>query len=162
MYWARSAPLNRSKFGLFASGLTNIGAYGTERSSTSRTTANCAVVMWSRFLSVTSLPEVRIRDRAVVLQKVTKRAVQFEFVEPARKTLLAWLGRRGGKLNDFVFPNWNDYMGHMSTRQYAWLVREWAGGSAFKSRITAHTPFDARKCRSSTKRRGIYARCKSC
>lgn len=46
-----------------------------------------------------------IRDRAVVVQQKTKRPVQFELVEPARKTLLAWLERRGGALNDFVFPS---------------------------------------------------------
>ena len=66
----------------------------------------------------------RIRDRAVVVQQKTKRPVQFELVEPARRTLLAWLERRRGTLNDFVFPSRNDYMGHMSTRQYARLVRE--------------------------------------
>jgi integrase len=70
----------------------------------------------------------RIRDRAVVVQQKTKRPVQFELVEPARKTLLAWLERRGGTLNDFVFPSRNDYMAHMSTRQYARLVREWVTG----------------------------------
>ncbi|WP_010183491.1 tyrosine-type recombinase/integrase [Sphingomonas sp. PAMC 26605] len=72
----------------------------------------------------------RIRGRAIVIQQKTKRPVQFEIVEPARKTLFAWLARRGGTLNDFVFPSRNDYMGHMSTRQYARLVREWIVGSA--------------------------------
>lgn len=43
----------------------------------------------------------RIRDRAFVVQQKTKLPVQFEPVEPARKTLLAWLERRGGSLNDF-------------------------------------------------------------
>ena len=66
----------------------------------------------------------RIRDRAIVVQQKTKRPVQFELVEPARKTLLAWLQRRGGTLDDYVFPSRNDYMAHMSTRQYARLVRE--------------------------------------
>jgi hypothetical protein len=47
----------------------------------------------------------RVRDRAVVVQQKTTRPVQFELVEPARKTLFAWLERRGGTLNDFVFPN---------------------------------------------------------
>jgi len=70
----------------------------------------------------------RIRDRAVVVQQKTKKPVQFEIVEPARKTLPAWLERRGGTLNDYVFPSRNDYMAHMSTRQYARLVREWVEG----------------------------------
>ena len=40
----------------------------------------------------------RIRDRAGVVQQKTKRPVQFEIVEPARRTLFAWLERRGGTL----------------------------------------------------------------
>ena len=64
-------------------------------------------------------------DRTVVVQQKTRRPAQFELVESARRTLLAWLERREGTLNDFVFPSRNGYMGQMSTRQYARLVREW-------------------------------------
>lgn len=41
----------------------------------------------------------RVRDRATVVQQKTKRPVQFELLDPARKTMLAWLERRGGTLN---------------------------------------------------------------
>ena len=37
-----------------------------------------------------------VRNRAMVVQQKTKRAVQFELLEPARSTILAWLGRRSG------------------------------------------------------------------
>ena len=70
----------------------------------------------------------RVRDRAVVIKQKTKRPVQFELMDTARKTMRAWLERRGGTLNDFVFPSRNDYMAHMSTRQYARLVHEWVVG----------------------------------
>jgi integrase len=70
----------------------------------------------------------RVRDRAVVVQQKTKRPVQFELMDTARKTMRAWLERRRGTLNDFVFPSRNDYMAHMSTRQYARLVHEWVVG----------------------------------
>lgn len=83
--------------------------------------------MWSRFVLATSLPG-RIRDRAIVVQQKTEEPVQFELVEPARKTLLAWLERRGGTLYDFVFASRNDYTGHLNTRQHARLVREWVVG----------------------------------
>jgi site-specific recombinase XerC len=43
----------------------------------------------------------------------------------ARKSLKAWLARRGGTIDDFVFPSCVDYLGHLSTRQYARLVDEW-------------------------------------
>lgn len=51
----------------------------------------------------------RVRDRAIVVQQKTKRPVQFELLDPARKTIRAWLERRGGTLNDFVFPSRTDY-----------------------------------------------------
>lgn len=70
----------------------------------------------------------RVRDRAIVVQQKTNRPVQFELMETARKTMRAWLERRGGTLGDYVFPSRNDYMNHMSTRQYARLVHEWGAG----------------------------------
>jgi integrase len=44
----------------------------------------------------------RIRNRAIVIQQKTKRPVQFELLEPARGSLLAWLERRGGSLEEFA------------------------------------------------------------
>jgi site-specific recombinase XerC len=70
----------------------------------------------------------RVRDRALVVQQKTNRPVQFELMDTARTTLRAWLERRGGTLADYVFPSRNDYMAHMSTRQYARLVHEWVAG----------------------------------
>ncbi|QXQ07795.1 tyrosine-type recombinase/integrase [Sphingosinicellaceae bacterium] len=70
----------------------------------------------------------QFRDRAIVVQQKTNRPVQFELMDTARKTMRAWLERRGGSLGEYVFPSRNDYMGHMSTRQYARLVHEWVAG----------------------------------
>src|SRR5512139_3211088 len=47
----------------------------------------------------------RIRNRAIVIQQKTKKPVQFELLEPARTSLLAWLERRGGSLDDYAFPS---------------------------------------------------------
>ena len=66
-----------------------------------------------------------IRNRATVMQRKTKRPVQFEFMTEARQTLLTWLNRRGGSHDDFIFPSRVNYFGHLSTRQYARLVDEW-------------------------------------
>jgi len=65
------------------------------------------------------------RDRATVIQQKTGRPVQFEIMSEARKSLQAWLDRRRGAIHDFVFPSRIDYLGHLSTRQYARLVDEW-------------------------------------
>jgi site-specific recombinase XerC len=70
----------------------------------------------------------RVRDRAIIVQQKTKRPFQFELMDTARKTMRAWLERRRGTLDDYVFPSRNDYMGHVSTRQYARLVHEWVAG----------------------------------
>ena len=68
-----------------------------------------------------------IRNRATVMQQKSHRPVQFELMTEARKTLLTWLSRRGGSIDDFIFPSRVNYMGHLSTRQYARLVDEWVG-----------------------------------
>ncbi len=70
----------------------------------------------------------RIRTRAMVVQQKTGRPVQFELLEPARTSMLAWLERRSGALDDYAFPSRNDHSDHLSTRQYARLVGEWVTG----------------------------------
>ncbi len=45
----------------------------------------------------------RVRNRAMVIQQKTKRPVQFELLEPARSSILAWLERRGGSLDNYAF-----------------------------------------------------------
>ena len=70
----------------------------------------------------------RIKSRAIVVQQKTGRPVQFELLGPARSSLLAWLQRRGGSLDDFVFPSRVDHSNHISTRQYARLVDECVTG----------------------------------
>ena len=58
----------------------------------------------------------------------TGKPVQFELMQDARASLLAWLERRGGTLTDYVFPSRVDHADHLSTRQYARLVDEWVVG----------------------------------
>src|SRR5271165_6899165 len=64
----------------------------------------------------------------MVMQQKTGRPVQFELLAPARMSMLAWLERRGGTLDDYAFPSRTDHTGHLSTRQYARLVGEWVTG----------------------------------
>lgn len=70
----------------------------------------------------------RVKTRAIVVQQKTGRPVQFELLGPAQASMLAWLERRGGGLDDFVFPSRVDHANHISTRQYARLVDEWVTG----------------------------------
>jgi site-specific recombinase XerC len=67
----------------------------------------------------------RVRSRAIVVQQKTGRPVQFEILEAARNSILTWLERRGGTVDEFAFPSRIDHTRHISTRQYARLVDEW-------------------------------------
>jgi integrase len=77
----------------------------------------------------------RVRSRAIVVQKKTGRPVQFEILEPSRVSIQAWLERRGGTLDEFVFPSRVDHAVHISTRQYARLVDEWVTGIGLRAEV---------------------------
>ena len=70
----------------------------------------------------------RVRARATVVQQKTGKPVQFELLDPARASMLAWLERRGGTVAEHVFPSRVDHARPISTRQYARLVDEWVTG----------------------------------
>jgi Phage integrase family len=67
------------------------------------------------------------RQRATVLQQKTGRPAPFEITEPTREALTAWLEIRGERPDDWLFPSRRRPGEHISTRQYARLVREWVG-----------------------------------
>ena len=69
----------------------------------------------------------------MVVQQKTGRPVQFELMSDARASLLAWLERRGGNIDDYVFPSRIAHAAHMSTRQYARLVDEWVAAIGLRS-----------------------------
>lgn len=66
-----------------------------------------------------------IRTRSMVIQQKTGRPVQFEITADVRASLLAWLERRGGTIEDYAFPSRVDHADHLSACQYARLVDEW-------------------------------------
>jgi site-specific recombinase XerC len=47
----------------------------------------------------------QVKPRAIVVQQKSGKPVQFEIMEPARSSLLTWLSRRGGTLDEFVVPS---------------------------------------------------------
>jgi integrase len=66
-----------------------------------------------------------VRDRATIIQKKTKRPVQFEVTEQTKLALTAWLPsvkRTGGS---YLFPGGRRQSAHLSTRQYARIVHRW-------------------------------------
>ena len=67
----------------------------------------------------------RVRERAIVIQKKTGCPVQFELTEPTRAAVWAWVSRIGSKGTPYLFLSRIGGCLHMSTRQYARLVRYW-------------------------------------
>jgi len=59
----------------------------------------------------------QIRRRGIVMQQKTSRPVQFDLLADARASLPALLERRGGTVDDYVFPSRVDHDRHLSTRQ---------------------------------------------
>lgn len=83
------------------------------------------------------LVKIRINDiahgkqvlpRATVLQQKTKRPVQFEITEPTRKSIEAWIELASLSGNDYLFPSRLSNSDHISTRQYARIVKDWVKG----------------------------------
>ena len=65
------------------------------------------------------------RKRGAVIQQKTGRPVQFEITEQARRSIAAWLEKRGGSISDWLFPSRLHPGSHLSTRQYSRLLKEW-------------------------------------
>src|SRR5207237_4909898 len=85
-------------------------------------------------LRASDLVKLRVRDvthrdliaaRAVVMQQKTQRPVQFEITEQTRESLGAWMRRAGLRADDYLFPSRLRASPHVSTRQYARIVRSW-------------------------------------
>jgi len=66
-----------------------------------------------------------IATRAIVIQKKTSRPVQFEITEPTRDAIKAWLKVMRHWDSGFLFPSRMRVGEHLSTRQYARLVKSW-------------------------------------
>ena len=67
----------------------------------------------------------RIKERTSVLQSKTKQPVQFEITEGTRKSLLAWINDPAMLGSDFLWPGRFHDPDHISTRQYARMVKKW-------------------------------------
>ena len=67
----------------------------------------------------------RVRDRATVIQKKTGRPVQFEITEQTRSAIGEWLAAFDAHRGRYLFPSRFRQKPHLSTRQYARIVRRW-------------------------------------
>ncbi|MEM8572615.1 MAG: tyrosine-type recombinase/integrase [Pseudomonadota bacterium] len=67
----------------------------------------------------------QVKERASVIQSKTQKPVKFELTEGTRKSIDCWLEDRAMIGSEFLWPGrFHDRL-HISTRQYARLVRDW-------------------------------------
>ena len=85
-------------------------------------------------LRACDLTKLRVRDvahgehvssRAIVMQQKTHRPVQFEITEQTRTALETWIHQAKLRSEDCLFPSRLHASDHLSTRQYARIVKAW-------------------------------------
>ena len=67
----------------------------------------------------------RVGSRAMVLQQKTRRPVQFEITEQTREALTNWIRAGCLRTTDYLFPSRMKGVDHLSTRQYARILKTW-------------------------------------
>jgi integrase len=67
----------------------------------------------------------QVAARAIVMQQKTKRPVQFEITEQTRTAVSAWIEQRRLTSGDYLFPSRLRSSPHLSTRQYARVLKSW-------------------------------------
>ena len=67
----------------------------------------------------------RVRERATIIQRKTRRPVQFEITEQTRASIQNWLSTFGTRDREYLFPSRFRAQPHLSTRQYARVVHVW-------------------------------------
>jgi len=85
-------------------------------------------------LRACDLTKLRVRDiahgdhvstRAIVMQQKTQRPVQFEITAQTRASVETWIRAARRRNDDFLFPSRARRSAHISTRQYARIVKAW-------------------------------------
>jgi site-specific recombinase XerC len=67
----------------------------------------------------------QVKERASIVQSKTQKPVRFEITEGTRKSLFRWMEESLMIGSEFLWPGRFHERLHISTRQYARLVRDW-------------------------------------
>lgn len=67
----------------------------------------------------------QVKERASIIQSKTQKPVRFEITEGTRKSLLFWMEQPLMTGSEYLWPGRFHERLHISTRQYARLVRDW-------------------------------------
>jgi site-specific recombinase XerD len=63
--------------------------------------------------------------RASVVQRKTHEPVRFELTDQTRDAVRVWIEREHLAATDYLFPSRQSASPHLSTRQYARIVKQW-------------------------------------
>ena len=66
-----------------------------------------------------------VKERASILQSKTQSPVRFEITEGTRKSIADWINQPIMSGHDFLWPGRFHDRPHISTRQYARLLKDW-------------------------------------
>lgn len=66
-----------------------------------------------------------VASRTIVMQRKTKRPVQFELTDQTREAVQVWIAQAKLTSDQFLFPSRMHASPHLSTRQYAKIVDSW-------------------------------------
>lgn len=70
--------------------------------------------------------------RAQIIQRKTGKTVQFELTEQTRRAIMDWINRRCLTREDYLFPSRQRPETHLSTRQYARIVKRWVASAGLQ------------------------------
>ena len=73
------------------------------------------------------------------MQQKTRRPAQFEITEQTRSALAAWIHWGQLRSEDYLFPSRLHASDHLSTRQYARIVKGWVKAVGLDPACMAHT-----------------------
>lgn len=76
-----------------------------------------------------------ILPRAMVMQRKTRRPVQFEITEQTRTSLIEWIKKAQLSSAKYLFPSRVSNSPHLSTRQYARIVEKWVDSIGLDSAV---------------------------
>jgi integrase len=75
----------------------------------------------------------RVGQRAMVLQRKTRRPVQFELTEQTREAVGAWVAKAHLQPEQCLFPSRRQGAIHISTRHYERIVKRWVASIGLDS-----------------------------
>ena len=97
----------------------------------------------------------RVDSRSIIMQRKTRRRVQFEITARTRDSLTDWIGRAELRSSEFLFPSGLNRSMHLSRRQYARIVESWVNEIGLDT--TAYGTHSIRRTKASL----IYRRTKN-